>query len=59
MQGRVVAKREREKKNFSCLLAELSLPQAVLQGVPLRRVHVLRWKRLILLHAKGSGEPQQ
>ena len=33
--------------------------QEVLQGVPFTGVQVLRWKRLILLHEKGSGEPQK
>ena len=33
--------------------------QAVLQGVPVMGVQVLRQKRLVLLHEKGSGEPQK
>ena len=33
--------------------------EAVLQGVPFTGVQVVRWKRPILLHKNGSGEPQK
>ena len=56
--GLVVARNLQARS--TCRLQESgTFYQAVLPGVPFMGVHVLRWKRLILLHEKRSGELQK